>query len=112
MRQCFDGDIVAGIDLDDGLEQLAEIPPVDGLGGRGHVMMVRFALPRRHRLGGGRRHERHTSGGQRRRASGGDERTFQETAPLSVEILEQLPVVKLEFRAIAIVACTHWVALR
>jgi hypothetical protein len=64
-------------------------------------------LPRRDRLGGGRRDQRHAAGGQRRRAPRGDERTFQEAAPFGVEIVEQLLAVKLEVRAIAIIACTH-----
>jgi hypothetical protein len=34
MSQGFDGDIVTGINLDDRLQQLAEIAPVNGFGGR------------------------------------------------------------------------------
>ena len=108
MGQRLDGHVVAGIDLDDGLEQLAEIAPMDGVGGGRHVMMLRLALPRRDRLGGGGRDQRHAAGGQGRRASGGDKRAFQEAAPFGVEIVEQLLAVELEVGAIAIIACTHW----
>jgi hypothetical protein len=71
-------------------------------------MMLRLALPRRDRLGGGGRHQRHAAGGQGRRAAGGDKRAFQEAAPFGVEIVEQLLAVELEVGAIAIIACTHW----
>ena len=108
MGQRLDRHVVAGIDLDDGFEQLAEIAPMDGVGGGRHVMMLRLALPRRDRLGGGGRDQRHAAGGQGRRASGGDKRAFQEAAPFGVEIVEQLLAVELEVGAIAIIACTHW----
>ena len=108
MGQRLDGHVVAGIDLDDGFEQLAEIAPMDGVGGGRHVMMLRLTLPRRDRLGGGGRHQRHAAGGQGRRASGGDKRAFQEAAPFGVEIVEQLLAVELEVGAIVIIACTHW----
>ncbi len=84
---------------------------MDGLGGRGHVVVVRLALPRRGGLGGRRRGERRASSGQGNRASGRNERAFQEAAPFGVEIVEQPLVVELEFRAIVIIACTHWMAL-
>ena len=112
MGQGFDGYVVAGIDLDDGFEQLAEIAPMDGIGRGRHVMVVRLTLPRRDRLGGGRRDQRHAAGGQRRRAASGHERTLQEAAPFGVEIVEQLLAVELKFRAIAIIACTHWMVSR
>jgi hypothetical protein len=54
MGQRLDGHVVAGIDLDHGFEQLAEIAPMDGIGRRRHVVMLGLALPRRDRLGGGR----------------------------------------------------------
>ncbi len=40
MGQYLDGRIIAGIDLDHGLERLAEIPPVDRFVGGGHVMVL------------------------------------------------------------------------
>jgi hypothetical protein len=50
MSQSFNGDVVAGIDLHGGLEQLAKIAPVNGLSRGGEIMVVGSALARRHGL--------------------------------------------------------------
>src|SRR5262249_19727187 len=44
MSQGLDGDIVTGIDLDDRLEQLTEIAPVEGFGGRRQIV-IGWPLP-------------------------------------------------------------------
>jgi hypothetical protein len=107
MRQGFDGDVVTGINLDDRLEQLTEVAPMDGFRGRWQIVMVRLALPRRRRLARSRRDERSASGRQRCCAAGSEECAFEKAAPLGIEIVEQLLAVELELRAIAIITCTH-----
>src|SRR5258708_15338371 len=51
MGQGLDGDVVAGIDLDDRLAELAEIAPVDGFGGWRPRVMVWLSPPRPPPLG-------------------------------------------------------------
>ena len=52
MGQRLDGDVVAGIDLELRLEQLAEIAPMHGVGGRRQVVIGRLAAAPRLRRGG------------------------------------------------------------
>ena len=103
--QRFDRHIVAGVDLKPRLEQLAEIAPMHGVGGRRQIVVGGAAQPGR-ALRRRRRHQR-AARRQGRRAAARRKGAFEETAPLSVEIVEQFTPMQLELWAIVIVACAH-----
>jgi len=88
MGQDLNGHVIAGIDLNEWLEQFAEIAPVDGVGRRWQVVMVRSASSRRGGLGDGRSDQRGPACCQGRGSAGCHEGAFQKTAPLGVKILE------------------------
>ena len=80
VREHFDGDEVARADLDERLEQLAEVAPVHGLVGGGHVIVV-------HRAGhaAGLRLRGHRADSRRRHPAAREQRAFQEIAtPVAV----------------------------
>src|SRR5258708_34361496 len=105
MRQGFDGDVVTGINLDDRLEQLTEVAPMDGFRGRRQIVMVRLALPRRRRLARSRRDERSASGRQRCSAAGGGEDAFEKAGPFGVESVQQLLAAEVRLRVIGTLTC-------
>ncbi len=94
VREHLDRDEVTGAHLDLGLEQLAEIPPVHRLVGRGHVVVV---LGARHHPGlrVGRRHRRDAGRRERRRRAAGDHGALEEFPPPFVRLLAR--VVALAF---------------
>ena len=104
MRQRFDGDVVAGIDLKLRLEQLAEIAPVHGIGIRRQIMIGRLA-----RLGlrGRGRRKRGGAGPSCCRTTASQKCAFEEAAALAIEVVEQLLPMKLKIRAGVIVPCAH-----
>jgi hypothetical protein len=78
--QHLDGDEIARAHLDLGLQQLAEVPPVDGLVGGGNVVVV---LGARHhaRLRLGRRHRGEAGGRERRRGTSRHHGALEELPP-------------------------------
>ena len=107
MGERLDGDVVAAVDLDDRLQELAEIAPMNGLGRRRNIVMAGLALPRDGGLGRRRGDQGAAGRDQRRRAAAGHEGALQETAPLVVEFLEQLPAMEFEIRTILVIASAH-----
>jgi hypothetical protein len=106
MGQGFDGDVVAAVDLDDRLQELAEVTPMNRVGRRRHIVMIGPAL-----LSGGglgdRGRDHGPAGDERSRATGRDEGALHEAAPFAVEFVEQLLAMKFEIRAILVVAFAH-----
>jgi hypothetical protein len=104
MRHCFDGDVIAGIDLDLRLQELAEIAPVHGIGIRWQVMIGRLA-----RLGlcRGGRGESAGAGPGCCRTTARQKCAFEEAAALAIEVVEQPLPMKLKVRASVIVPCAH-----
>jgi hypothetical protein len=103
MGQSFDRHIVAGVDLKLGLEELAEIAPMHGLGRRRQIVVSRLAGARR-ALCGRWRDQRAAGCPRRCRTPARRERALEKTAPFRVEIFEQLLAMQLKLRAIVIVA--------
>ena len=104
--QGLDCDVVAGIDFDSWFQKLAEIAPVNRVGCRRQIVVVWPALPRRDGLGARWRNKRCATT-QSGCTGGAKEGSLQETAPLSIEVVEELLAMELEFRAIVIVTRTH-----
>ncbi len=104
MGQRFDGDVVAGINLEPRLEELAEIAPMHGVGGGRKIVIGRLAWPRLRR---GRLDQRGAASRQGRGAAARHERALEEAAPLRVEIVEEFLAMQLELRTIVVVACAH-----
>ncbi len=108
MGQRFDGDVVAGIDLELRLEQLAEIAPMHRVRRRRQIMKGRLARPRRRALCDRGRDQRAAGRCPRSsRATACHEGTLEEAAPFRVELVEQLLTMQFELRTIVIVACAH-----
>ena len=104
MGERLDGDVVAGIDLEPRLEQLAEIAPMHGVGGRREIVIGRLARPRLRR---GRLDQRAAARRQGCGAATRHERALEKAAPFRVEIVEELLAMQLELRTIVVVACAH-----
>ena len=109
--QCLDGHVVTGIDLELGLEQLAEIAPVNCVGCRRKVVIGWLTGSRRGTLSHGRRDQRSTGCTKRCRSSRRHEGALKKGAPLGVEIVEKPLAVQFEFGATAIITCAHCVVL-
>ena len=107
MRQRLDGDVVAGIDLELRLEQLAEIAPVHGVRRRRQIVVGRLARSWCALRGRGRDQRAAGRRPRGRRAAAGHEGALEEAAPFRVELVEQLLAMQLELRTIVIVACAH-----
>ena len=108
--QRLDRDVVAGVDLDGGLQELAEIAPMHGVRRRRQEVVTRLSLPGRGGLGGRRRDQR-CAARQGRCAGGAREGALQEAPPLAAQLVEQLLAMEVELRAIVIIACAHETAL-
>ena len=107
MGERLDGDVVAAVHLDDRLQELAEIAPVNGVRRRRNIVMAGLALPRDGGLGCRRGDQAAARGDKRRRAAARHEGALQEAPALVVEFLEQLLAMEFEIRAILVVASAH-----
>ncbi len=90
MSESLDRDVIAGIDLNSGLQQLTKITPVNGLGGCGNVVVVGPTLTSRRGLGFGWRDERRAGARQGSCTGRSGNGSFQEAPSVGVEILDKL----------------------
>ena len=107
MGERLDRHVVAAVDLDDRLQELAEVTPVDGVGRRRNIVMAGLALPRDGGLGRRRSDQATARRDERRRAAARHESALEEAPPFVVEFVEQLLAVEFEIRTILVVASAH-----
>ena len=107
MGERLDRDVVAAVDLDDRLQELAEVTPVDGIGRRRNIVVAGLALPRDGGLGRRRSDQATARRDERRRAAARHESALEEAPPFVVEFVEQLLAVEFEIRTILVVASAH-----
>src|SRR4051812_14380017 len=105
--QSLDGHVVSGLDLDGGLEQLAEVTPVDRLSSRRQIVMIGSSLTRGDALSGCCTRHQCAAGGKGSGTTCRREGTLEEAPSFGIKVVQQLPPMEVKLRTVVIVASTH-----